>query len=57
MAEIIRAGGLVPMRSLFALSSFGAGIYYLWTGAAIQENFIAMGLLGFAFLLELSAVR
>jgi hypothetical protein len=45
------------MRNLFVLGSFGAGIYYLWTGAAIQENFIAMGLLGFAFLLELSAVR
>jgi hypothetical protein len=45
------------MRNLFALGSFGAGIYYLWTGAAIQENFVAIALLGFAFLLELSAVR
>jgi hypothetical protein len=45
------------MRNLFALGSFGAGIYYLVTGAPIQQNFIAMGLLGFAFMLELSAVR
>jgi hypothetical protein len=45
------------MRSLFAFGSFSAGIYYLWTGAAIQENFIALGLLGFAILLELSSVR
>ncbi len=45
------------MRSLFALGSFGAGIYYLWTGGALQQNFFAMGLLGFALLLEASAVR
>lgn len=40
------------MRSLCALGSFSAGIYYLWTGAAIQENIIAVGLLGLAVLLE-----
>jgi hypothetical protein len=45
------------MRNLFALGSFSAGIYYLWTGAAIQENFVAMGLICFAFLLELSSAH
>jgi hypothetical protein len=45
------------MRNLFALGSFGAGIYFLWTGAPMQENFIAMGLLGFAFLVELSGAH
>jgi hypothetical protein len=45
------------MRNLFALGSFSAGVYYLWTGAEIQQNFIAMALLGFAIMLELSAAR
>jgi len=45
------------MRSLLAIGSFGSGIYFLWTGAPVQENFVAMGLIGLAFLLELSAVR
>jgi hypothetical protein len=45
------------MRTLLAIGSFGSGFYFLWTGAPVQENFVAIGLIGFAFLLELSSTR
>jgi hypothetical protein len=35
-----------------SLASLGAGLYFLWTGDAIQGNFAAMALIGFGVPLE-----
>jgi hypothetical protein len=42
------------MKRLISLASLGAGLYYLWTGDAVQENFVAMALIGFGVLLEMT---
>jgi hypothetical protein len=42
------------MKRLISLASLGAGLYFLWTGDAIQENFAAMALIGFGVLLEMT---
>lgn len=42
------------MKRLISLASVGAGLYFLWTGDAIQENFVAMALIGFGVLIEMT---
>ncbi|MHB8384483.1 MAG: hypothetical protein ACYDC3_19340 [Candidatus Binataceae bacterium] len=42
------------MKRLISLASVGAGLYCLWTGVAIQENIVAMALIGFGVLLEMT---
>jgi len=44
----------LSMKRLISLASLGAGLYYLWTGDAVQENFVAMALIGFGVLLEMT---
>ncbi|MGC1677801.1 MAG: hypothetical protein WA740_09725 [Candidatus Binataceae bacterium] len=42
------------MKRLISLASIGAGFYFLWTGDVIQENFVAMALIGFGVLIEMT---
>jgi len=43
------------MRRLFSLASFGFGFYYLWYNTDPTTEFLAVGAMGFALLLEFIA--
>lgn len=42
------------MKRLISLASIGAGFYYFWIGADVLGNFVAMALVGFGILIELT---
>lgn len=42
------------MKRLISLASLGAGMYYLWIGDDILGNFVAMALIGFGILIEMT---
>jgi hypothetical protein len=42
----------ISMRRIFTLAAFGFGFYYLWTNTDQTTEFLAVGAMGFALLLE-----
>lgn len=42
----------ISMRRIFSLAAFGFGFYYLWYNTDPTTEFLAVGAMGFALLLE-----
>ena len=42
----------ISMRRIFSTAAFGFGFYYLWNNTDPTTEFLAVGAMGFALLLE-----